>query len=201
MLGNRIPVHIAAESWIALAAALLLIPIPWLIAWLLAVLTHELSHYGCILLCGGAVSAVQIDAWGVSMEILPMEPIRECFCALAGPCGSLLLLLLRTWFPGLALCGLLQAAFNLLPVFPLDGGRALRCLIQLWLPHRLHHAVYAWMQRIVLGLLIVVATYLQTGFQLGMLPILVVGILLMKNIRIKNLANRNRNRYNSLTNQ
>ena len=58
-----------------------------------------------------------------------MSPIREAICALAGPLGSFSLLLISEYFPEAAVCGLIQGAYNLIPVYPLDGGRLMRCLL------------------------------------------------------------------------
>lgn len=65
------------------------------------------------------------------METLPMSTGRELIAVLAGPAASLLLLSLVRVFPRVAICGLIQGIYNLLPIYPLDGGKALRCLMAL----------------------------------------------------------------------
>ena len=54
---------------------------------------------------------------------------REVVCILAGPLGGLSLLLLCRRFPRVAICGMLQSVYNVLPIYPLDGGRALRGIL------------------------------------------------------------------------
>lgn len=61
----------------------------------------------------------------------PLEDSQELLCSLAGPVGSFSLFFLSHWLPKTAFCGVIQGMFNLLPIFPLDGGRALRCCLTL----------------------------------------------------------------------
>ena len=109
------------------AFLLLTLPLNWLLSALAVAAFHELCHGAAILLLGGRIWGVRISAGGAVMETEPLSSGKELVCALAGPAGSLLLVLTFRIFPRVAVCALVQGAFNLLPVFPLDGGRALRC--------------------------------------------------------------------------
>lgn len=109
------------------ALILLTVPLRFLLAALAAAAVHELCHLCAIRLCGGSVTSISIGAGGTVMETTPLPPGRELLAALAGPAGSFLLLLFAQWLPLCALFGLVQGAFNLLPVYPLDGGRIMRC--------------------------------------------------------------------------
>lgn len=121
--------EISPVSWILGAALILVIPINWLLAAATAAVFHELSHGAAILLLGGEIHGLKILPDGIRMETSPMPPWQEIFCSLAGPLGSLLLVLLGKHTPRIALCALVQGCYNLLPVYPLDGGRAIRCLL------------------------------------------------------------------------
>lgn len=114
---------------INLAAAVLLLPANWVAAWLLAAAFHELCHYIALRLCGVNVFAMRIGFSGAAIEAESMKPEHELIAALAGPFGGLLLLLLLRIMPSVAVSALIQSVFNLLPVYPLDGGRAIRALV------------------------------------------------------------------------
>lgn len=113
------------------AALLLIIPIRWIFAAFLAALAHELGHYLAVRLMGGEVSGGDISWRGARMEMFPMSPGRELVCILAGPAASFSLLVLARFFPRIAICGLIQGIYNLLPIYSLDGGKALRCVVSL----------------------------------------------------------------------
>lgn len=125
-MGNKIKTHFAV--FLLGALWVLLLPPLWGLGALFAATIHELCHLMAVLLCGGQVLEFSIEPLGARMRITPLSPGSEALCALAGPAGSFCLLLLAERFPEAALCGLIQGGYNLLPIYPLDGGRFLGCL-------------------------------------------------------------------------
>jgi Zn-dependent protease len=126
---------------------------PWMWGLLVAlalfasVLLHELAHSLYALAHGGKVRSITLLMIGGISELTeaPRRPAEEAWMALAGPATSLLaggafyLLLVvtrgRVGFDVrfalyyLAQLNVVLGLFNLLPAFPLDGGRILRALL------------------------------------------------------------------------
>lgn len=125
---------ISAKGYIALAGALLILPMRFLLAAVVAAAIHEGCHCLAIRLCGGQIYGVHLDAWKTMIETEPMEGIKGILCAGAGPVGSLGLLCFAKLFPLLALCAMVQGLYNLLPIYPMDGGRILHCFLELIMP-------------------------------------------------------------------
>lgn len=113
------------------ALAILILPLNWLLAGLAAAGVHELCHYLAVKAAGGRVWGFRVGVGGAVMEAAPMSAGKELLCVLAGPMGGILLTLCFRWIPRTAICAGLQSAFNLLPVMPLDGGRAVGCIAKL----------------------------------------------------------------------
>lgn len=134
-------ITISAPGCIMLAAGLLLVPLRWFLAALLAAAIHECCHILAISLCGGRIFHLQIGATGITLLTERFTGWRGAVCAMSGPAGALLLLPLYRWCPRLVFCGMAQSLWNLLPVYPLDGGRALRCILESVLPERVRNWV------------------------------------------------------------
>ena len=112
-----------------------------------SVLAHELCHAVVAKLEGGRVEKITLFIFGgvAQIEEEPKSPMRELLMASAGPgmslllagvafLGSVLTVGHAPWWVSaplqyLASINLLVGLFNLLPGFPLDGGRVLRAIL------------------------------------------------------------------------
>ena len=107
------------------AVSIVTVPLQWGVGFLLAAAVHELGHCLALFLCGKKICQIRIDISGAQIHTEDMSGSDAVFCALAGPFAQLLLLPAAKVFPQMAVCAFVQALFNLLPVYPLDGGQAL----------------------------------------------------------------------------
>ena len=112
--------------WIVLGLMVLLFPLRVTCGILLAAAIHELGHMTALVLCGGRVRRIRLRPGGARIYAAPLSPGRELLCILAGPAAGSLTLLAWQRFPELAAAGVVQTAFNLLPLPGLDGGRMVR---------------------------------------------------------------------------
>ena len=145
------------------ALLLLTLPLRWVLAAIFAAAFHEVCHIAAICLTGNRIYQLHIGIGGAKIRTDLNDPRQELLCALAGPAGSLVLLLLYRTFPRLALCGGVQGIFNLLPIYPMDGGRALSCMLEMWLP-KYREVVLRWAEGTVLFLLLAMCICLRQGF-------------------------------------
>ena len=126
-------VLVCFEPAICLLWAFFLItfPLPWLLSAVLAALIHELFHLLMIRFQGGCVQRIDIALFGARIDAAMADDTDGFLAVLAGPVGSLLLCFLYPWEPRLAICGLVQGIYNLVPIRPLDGWRLLGYLRQM----------------------------------------------------------------------
>ena len=100
--------------------------------FLAAMTLHELAHAAVLLLLGGGIESVRLSFAQVELRTGLLSDRTELWSTAAGPGINLLCgWLFRRWMPAFAAVSLLLALFNLLPVWPLDGGRLLRTLLRM----------------------------------------------------------------------
>lgn len=125
------------DYWLAGSAAALLL--------FASVLFHEFAHSFMALARGLKVDSITLFIFGgaAALKSEPKKPSDEFFIAVVGPASSLLLavafFLLSSLLPTdmaaqqlafhLAAINSVLALFNLLPGFPLDGGRVFRAMV------------------------------------------------------------------------
>jgi len=124
----------------------------FLLALFLCILLHEFGHIVMARRFGVRTPEVLLSPIGgvARLERMPDEPRQELLVALAGPAVTALIVL-ALWgaltladvahgagvleqpvlplLPGLLWVNLYLLAFNLLPAFPMDGGRVLRAIL------------------------------------------------------------------------
>jgi stage IV sporulation protein FB len=119
---------VSPSACILAALLVLILPLRWIFSAILAAAFHETCHALAVYLCGGNIHKLTVGGRGAVMCTEALTSGNELICILAGPIGSLLLVLFVRWIPRIAFCGLAHGIYNFLPIYPLDGGRALRCI-------------------------------------------------------------------------
>lgn len=145
-----------------------------------ACIFHELGHYCMIRACGGRVVKLRLSVMGAEMALGGGRMLsygKELLCTLAGPVSNFLLALIAGKL-GISLwagMNLVLGCFHLLPVLPLDGGRALKLLLCiLWDEERALRGAELLSKVLAGGLLAAGAA--QAWYTKGNLTLLIVGI-------------------------
>ncbi len=195
-----IRLRVEGSAWILLALLILLLPLNWVLAAILAAAVHECSHLLMMHVLSVRVYEMRIGARGSVLEAESMTNFQELLCALAGPAGSFLMLALIRIHPRVALCGLVQGAYNLFPLLPLDGGRVLSSFLCIFLGDRKGCAVMRWIQTAVSICLFCGMAAAGVILHLWILVMLggILGVRLV--FQEKALAKKGNSGYNSATN-
>jgi len=182
---SKVSVDISPGACIAAAVILLLVPFQWVGAWLIAAFAHEYCHILALLICRNNIEEICIGANGARIQASSMKPWKLLFCTLAGPLGALLLLLLRGFFPRLAICAFIHSVYNLLPLLPLDGGHALQCVLAMVFSESVAIKLMEWEEIILINAMLLFSILAAIIFGLGLVPVIFVICLLLKVKKIK----------------
>lgn len=128
MKRRRFSLEVRPGAVVLLFGLYFLLPLRWCARLALTVTVHELGHVAALILCGAQVCGLRMEGCGLVLRCTPPEgALRTVTAALAGPAtGAGLFCILRgLGYIACAELSLLFSCVNLLPVLPLDGGRAL----------------------------------------------------------------------------
>ena len=127
--------HVSASFYLLILAAAIVSPAQVVVSVLLAAALHECGHFAMLRLFRVPVEGLRLTALGAVLYAKGARRLsygRELLVTLAGPAANLLCALLagafaKNWAALYVFAGanVILCAFNLLPIQPLDGGRAL----------------------------------------------------------------------------
>ena len=151
------------------------------LSFVLCVIVHELGHYVSLRLCSVSVVRTKIGLHGAVMETAGMSEWQELICAAAGPVASAILgLVLLRKRTAAALISFGLAAVNLLPLYPLDGGRILRSILFLCCGAERAERIVHWTTIAVCLVLMLLACWGTIVLQAGVWPIFAALVLLWR---------------------
>jgi len=182
---TRIPFSLSKTVYIYFALLLLLVPIRLLFAAAVSAAIHELFHIAAICFMGIQIHSIHIGVRGARIHTEPMTGKEELLCSLAGPLSGFLLLFLFRRMPVIALTGAIQSLYNLLPLYPTDGGRALQCCAKLILPHGAADKMIYTAEIITLSAVMALGVYGSVWLRLGILPAALAVSLLLQSAKQK----------------
>lgn len=119
------------------------------------------------------------------METDALTTLESVLCSFAGPAASGILILLHGFFPQLAICGFLQGIYNLLPIYPLDGGQILRTIMLSLFDIRFADKIISVVEWTLLILSFMISIYASVILKLGLVPITLWILFLVKYQKIK----------------
>lgn len=172
--------NVEYSFYIYAAVFLLLVPLRLALAWILAVAVHELSHFLALKACQVTIYNVRVRGLGIVINTAQMTKKQELICSLAGPFGGLCMLAFAHFLPCTAICAFVQSLYNLLPILPLDGGRALGCILCKIFGDARGRKISAAIGYAIILILAVLGIYLAWWLKMGLLPIGAVCILCLK---------------------
>jgi stage IV sporulation protein FB len=152
-----------------------------------SLLFHEYAHILAAKSVGFVAQDVTLFIFGGAARIpglLDMRPKQEAYVAAAGPVSSFVLALLffvmlyvvgqPLWFLQYAVgINIILGIFNILPIFPMDGGRILRALLSYKFGQKSGTTAAVWVT-VILGGLITIVSIMYGQWNMAVIMVLII---------------------------
>lgn len=149
--------------------------------FLLSVTVHEAAHLLVLRIVHARIHKLRLTGCGAVIVTDPLPYRHELLTAAAGPTANLLLLRLNLHrAPELALLNLGLFLYNMLPLYPLDGGRILRAALHLLFSEPTANLLERWVALLCVGTLGAFAVYLTCVEHVGLWPVVLCALLLVR---------------------
>ncbi len=157
----------------------------------LVVLLHELGHVTAAWSFGWKIRSIELLPFGgvAQMDEWGTAPAREeIVVALAGPFYHIYMILFSLWFYQMGwwdytwteyfvLSNITIALFNMLPIYPLDGGRVVQALLSKLVPYQRCIAVSLYTSLFLSIVVLVFAFTVLNG--ISIIPLVIIGLFLV----------------------
>ena len=151
------------------------------VCFVAALLVHELGHLLAMKLGGVPVRSFRLSAGGAVICGEFSGYRQEIACAVFGPVFSAVLAIIcARQMPKLSVLSAVLGLVNLLPVYPLDGGRILRGILLLHFEQGRAETILNRTTAAVCCLLMVAACWVTVELQAGLWPIFAVLVILCR---------------------
>ena len=170
--------EIPGTTFLYLALLLLTVPARWIMGMMIAALIHEAGHLCAIRILRIPITRVKIGMLGATIETQAMTRRQELICAIAGPVTGVLPAIVVHSFPVIGLFAMIQTAYNMIPIYPSDGARVLRCL----LPSRDAARICGVISQFCVAMIGVLLLWLMRYKILGFIPAAMIVFLVIKTV-------------------
>lgn len=175
---RRVEVSLGFGAMLCLMAWL---NIHFCLCFVLGMVCHEAGHFLALRFCGVPVTGFSLRIAGAVIQTGAMDYRRELVCALAGPAASLLAAgVCCRRYSVFAIVSFCIGLMNLLPVYPMDGGRILRAALALCGMEERMEGVISVVTYGTCGLLMLLACWFAAARQTGLWPVFAALVILCR---------------------